>query len=84
MTAQAVKSYGLFAHGTEAFFVRPSYDSSTGHFHVRYGHLGNRVADNLNVVGQIVDATEHRGSEAPRIIFYEKSSASRCLGVSSR
>src|SRR3989454_382896 len=55
MTAQAVKSYGPFAHGTEAFFVRPSYDSSTAHFHVRYGHLGDRVADNLNVVGQIVD-----------------------------
>jgi len=55
MTAQVVKSYGLFAHGTEGFFVRPSYDSSTAHFHVRYGHLGDRVADNLNVVGQIVD-----------------------------
>ena len=55
LTAQVVKSYGLFAHGTEAFLVRPSYDSSTAHFHVRYGHLGDRVADNLNVVGQIVD-----------------------------
>jgi hypothetical protein len=55
MTAQVVKSYGLFARGTEAFFVRPSYDSSTAHFHVRYGDLGDRVADNLNVVGQIVD-----------------------------
>src|SRR6266850_2570757 len=55
LTAQAVKSHGPFVHGTEAFFVRPSYDSSTAHFHVRYGHLGNRVADNLNVVGQIVD-----------------------------
>jgi len=54
-TAQVVKSYGLFAHGTEGFLVRPSYDSSTAHFHVRYGHLGERVADNLNAVGQIVD-----------------------------
>ena len=55
MTAQVVKSYGRFGHGTNAFFIRPSYDSSTGHFHVRYGHLGDRVADNLNAVGQIVD-----------------------------
>jgi len=55
MTAQVVKSYGPFAHGTEALLVRPSYDSSTAHFHVRYGHLGKRVADNLNVIGQIVD-----------------------------
>src|SRR5215510_11192007 len=37
MTAQAVKTYGPFGHGTMAFLVRPSYDSSTGHFHVRYG-----------------------------------------------
>jgi len=55
MTAQVVKSYGRFGRGTEAFFVRPSYDSPTAHFHVRYGHLGDRVADNLNAIGQIVD-----------------------------
>lgn len=55
MTAQVIKSYGRFGRGTEAFFVRPSYDSPTGHFHVRYGHLGDRVGDNLNAVGLIVD-----------------------------
>ena len=55
LTAQAVRSYGPFAHGTTAFLIRPSYDSSTGHFHVRYGHLGDHVADNLNAIGQIVD-----------------------------
>jgi hypothetical protein len=55
MTAQVAKSYGPFGRGTMAFLIRPSYDSSTGHFHVRYGHLGNRVADNLNVIGQIVE-----------------------------
>jgi hypothetical protein len=55
MTAQLVRSYGRFGRGANAFTVRPSYDSPTGHFHVRYGHLGDRVADNLNVIGQIVD-----------------------------
>jgi Domain of unknown function (DUF5916)/Carbohydrate family 9 binding domain-like len=55
MTAQAVKTYGPFTRGTAAFLIRPSYDSSTGHFHVRYGDLGDHVADNLNVIGQIVD-----------------------------
>jgi Domain of unknown function (DUF5916)/Carbohydrate family 9 binding domain-like len=55
LTAQAVRSYGPFGHGTTAFLIRPSYDSSTGHFHVRYGHLGDHVADNLNAIGQIVD-----------------------------
>ncbi len=55
MTAQVVKSYGRFGRGTEAFFLRPSYDSPTGHFHVRYGHLGDRVGDNLNAIGLMVD-----------------------------
>jgi len=55
MSAQAVKTYGPFGHGTMAFLIRPSYDSSTGHFHVRYGDIGNHVAENLNVIGQIVD-----------------------------
>ena len=55
MTAQAVQSWGPFGGGTEAFFVRPSYDSPTGHFHVRYTHLGSRFRDNLNVIGRVPD-----------------------------
>lgn len=55
MTAQLAQTYGPFAHGAAAFLIRPSYDSSTAHFHVRYGHLGTRVADNLNVIGQIIE-----------------------------
>ena len=55
MTAQAVQSWGPYGSGTEAFFVRPSYDSPTGHFHVRYTQLGNRLRDNLNVIGRIPD-----------------------------
>lgn len=55
MTAQVVQSWGPFAKGTEAFFVRPSYDSPTAHFHVRYSHLGARLRDNLNIIGRIPD-----------------------------
>lgn len=55
VTAQVVTSYGRFGRGANAFSVRPAYDSSTGHFHIRYTYLGDRIADNLNVVGQIVD-----------------------------
>jgi len=55
MTAQAVRSYGPFGSGTALFFIRPSYDSSTAHFHVRYGHIGDHVAENVNAIGQIVD-----------------------------
>ncbi|MBF8305099.1 MAG: Carb-bd dom fam9 protein [Acidobacteria bacterium] len=55
VTAQAVESYGRFGRGSALYYIRPSYDSPTAHFHVRYGHIGDRVADNLNVIGQIVD-----------------------------
>ena len=55
MTAQAVESYGDFSGGSHAFFVRPSYDSPTGHFHVRYTELGDRFADNVNAVGFVRD-----------------------------
>lgn len=55
MTAQVVQSWGPYGRGAEAFYFRPSYDSPTGHFHVRYTHLGSRLRDNLNGIGRIPD-----------------------------
>ncbi len=55
MTAQFVKSHGAYRHGTEGFYLRPSYDTPTGHFHVRYSHLGERLGDNVNATGQVSD-----------------------------
>ena len=54
-TGQLVKSYGEYGRGSVAFFARPSYDSATAHAHVRYTHLGDRFADNVNVIGFIRD-----------------------------
>lgn len=54
-TGQLIKSYGQYGRGGLAFFVRPSYDSATGHFHVRYTHLGDRLADNINLIGFVQD-----------------------------
>jgi hypothetical protein len=54
-TGQFVESYGPFDAGHRAFFLRPSYDAPTGHFHVRYSHLGESVADNADAVGFIRD-----------------------------
>ena len=54
-TGQFVKSYGEFGRGSVAFFARPSYDSATGHAHVRYTHLGDRFADNVGDVPQAVE-----------------------------
>jgi len=55
MTAQLVESFGEYSDGSMAYFIRPSYDSSTGHAHVRYTHLGDRFRDNVNVIGFIRD-----------------------------
>ncbi len=54
-TGQLVKSYGQYGRGSVGFFARPSYDSSTAHAHIRYTHLGDRFADNVNVIGFIRD-----------------------------
>ena len=54
-TGQLITSYGRRDDGTLAFFARPSYDSSTAHAHVRYTHLGDGFADNVNTVGFIAD-----------------------------
>lgn len=54
-TGQAIQSFGSFDDGTTAFFLRPSYDSPTGHFHVRYTHMGDRFGDNVNAIGFVRD-----------------------------
>ncbi|MBU8921183.1 MAG: carbohydrate binding family 9 domain-containing protein [Bacteroidales bacterium] len=55
MTTQLVKSYGQGDGDTWAYFIRPSYDSPTGHFHVRYTHIGDQVAENINAIGYMRD-----------------------------
>ena len=60
ITAQVVQSFGENdvpgpGGGTLGYFVRPAYDSPTSHFHVRYTHLGNRFARNVNAVGFVRD-----------------------------
>jgi hypothetical protein len=55
LTGQVARGFGRFDRGTWAFYLRPSYDSPTGHFHVRYTHLGDRFAATANAVGFIRD-----------------------------
>jgi hypothetical protein len=55
MTAQFVKSHGPMKEGTWAWFLRPSYDSATGHFHVRYSHWGEGLMENMNDIAFIRD-----------------------------
>ena len=55
MTSQVIRSYGTHDEGAWTYFFRPSYDSQTGHFHVRYTHVGENVRENMNQVGFIRD-----------------------------
>jgi hypothetical protein len=75
MTAQLVRSYGPYGRGTWAYFLRPAYDSSTGHFHVRYTHLGERFADNANVIGFIRDDDRRELDSAIEKTFWIRSGA---------
>lgn len=55
MTTQLVRSYGDFSDGAWTYFLRPAYDSQTGHFHVRYTDVGENVRENMNRIGFIRD-----------------------------
>jgi hypothetical protein len=83
MTAQAIQSYGPFRSGAEAFFLRPSYDTPTGHFHVRYTHLGDRFADNANVVGFIRDDNRREFDSAIEKTLWVRGGAVERLGYDS-
>jgi hypothetical protein len=55
VSGQLAVSYGDYNHDNLAFYVRPSYDSATTHFHLRYSQLGKYFADNANAVGFVSD-----------------------------
>ncbi|MGE5360945.1 MAG: DUF5916 domain-containing protein, partial [Bacteroidales bacterium] len=74
-TGQVVKSWGLFGQGTGAFYVRPSYDSPTGHFHVRYTHLGEHLAENVNAIGFIQDDDRREFDSAAEKTWWVRSGA---------
>jgi hypothetical protein len=58
-TGQFCLSYGEHNTRNLAFFLRPSYDSSTFHIHLRYTRLGEHFADNANEVGFHRDDDRH-------------------------
>ena len=55
MTGQLMRIHGPTADGGLAWFVRPAFDSSTSHFHVRYTELDAGIVDDINAVGFLVD-----------------------------
>ncbi len=79
-TGQLIRSHGPYKNGRWAFFVRPAYDSSTGHFHFRYTHLGDRFGDNVNAVGFVRD-DDHRemDSDIEKTLWFENGPVERVL-----
>jgi hypothetical protein len=59
LTGQLAMSYGEFKKENIAFFLRPSYDSSTFHLHLRYTQLGENFAENANNIGYVRDDNRH-------------------------
>jgi len=69
-TGQLAVSYADNKQSDLAFFLRPSYDSSTAHFHLRYTYLGRHFGDNANAVGFIRDDDRHEFDSAFKKIFW--------------
>jgi hypothetical protein len=55
MTAQLLRVHGPTADGGLAWFVRPSFDSATSHFHVRFAELAAGIQEDFNAAGFLTD-----------------------------
>jgi hypothetical protein len=71
-TGQFAMSYGDKNTDNIAFFLRPSYDTSTFHIHLRYTQLGTNFADNANKVGFVRDDNRRELDSAVEKTFFPK------------
>jgi hypothetical protein len=71
-TGQFALSYGDKNSDNIAFFLRPSYDTSTFHIHLRYTQLGRNFGDNANAVGFIRDDNRKELDSAIEKDFFPK------------
>lgn len=71
-TGQLALSYGDKNTDNIAFFLRPSYDTSTFHIHIRYTQLGRDFADNANKVGFIRDDNRRELDSALSKTFFPR------------
>ncbi|HMA54551.1 MAG TPA: DUF5916 domain-containing protein, partial [Acidobacteriota bacterium] len=71
-TGQMAVSYGDAKGSNVAFFLRPSIDTATFHFHVRYTQLGETFGDNANAVGFVSDDNRRELDSALEKTFWFK------------
>jgi hypothetical protein len=72
-TGQLALSYGDRNTDNVAFFLRPAYETSTFHFHVRYSQLGANFGDNANAVGFVSDDNRRELDSALEKTFFLKT-----------
>lgn len=82
-TGQFAVSYGDYHKADIAFFLRPSYDSATAHFHVRYTQLGQYFGDNANAVAFIRDDNRREIDSALEKTFWVKTGGLERIQYSS-
>ncbi len=70
MTAQFLQVHGPTSDNGLAWFVRPAWDTSTSHFHVRYTSLDAGILDDFNAVGFLRDDDRREWDTNLRHIFW--------------
>jgi len=73
LTAQLLRVHGAEDEGGLAWFVRPSWDTSTSHFHVRYTNLDTDIREDFNAVGFLKDDDRKELDTALAHTFWFKS-----------
>lgn len=69
-TGQVFRVDGPTADGGLVWYVRPSYDSATTHFHVRWGHFAPGIRNDFNVLGFLQDDDRKEIDTNLRHIFF--------------
>jgi hypothetical protein len=75
MTAQLLRVHGPERDGGLAWFVRPAWDTSTSHFHVRYTNLDAGILEDFNAAGFLKDDDRKEFDTALEHTFWLESGA---------
>ena len=76
-TGQFLQSHGPGENGA-AWFVRPAYDSTNLHFHVRYTNLDEGIEDDINAVGFLRDDNRREfDTNLTRTWWFQESAVER-------
>jgi len=82
-TGQFALSYGDKNSDNIAFFLRPSYDTTTFHIHLRYTQLERNFGDNANKVGFVRDDNRRELDSAISKTFFTKIGGFECIEYNS-